>query len=154
MLAELASAPGAGGIAAAGLLYAGLSIAVTGPLVAERTIEKSGWVQQCARQVRTAATPPASPELSRLDCATVLGALRGKEGAAHCARYGDVLSLPLGFLDALAARPAEINRRRAAEQGERAESACGCAVATVLESRRYDFALHAGSVRLVTPLAV
>ncbi|MFA6965231.1 hypothetical protein [Bosea sp. (in: a-proteobacteria)] len=134
--------------------YAALSLAVTGPLVAERTIEKSGWVQQCARQGRAAATPPISTPLPRIDCTTVLGAVRGPEGAAFCARHGDVLAMPFELLNALAARPADIARRRAEEQAAKAPAACGCAVAMVIETRRIDFALHAGTARLITPMPV
>jgi hypothetical protein len=154
MLADLASIPGAGGLAAAGILYAGVSLFVTGPLVAERSIDKSRWVQHCVRQAKATTQPPATSHRPGLDCTAIFGAIYGSEGAAYCARHGGALALPFAMLDGLAAQPGETLRRRAADQAARVQSACTCAVAIVMETRRMDFALHAGTARLVTPMPV
>lgn len=154
MFQDILGLPVTGGALLAGAAYAALSVFVTGPLVAERTIDKSGWAQHCARHAKASVSPPPATPRPNLDCAAIIGTLYGREGAAFCARHGNALALPFGMLGALAHQPVDALQRRAADQAARAESACGCAMAVVLEARRVDFAIHAGSARLITPMPV
>lgn len=154
MFTDIANLPLTGGALLAGIAYGALSLLVTGPLVAERTIAKSGWPALCARQIPSAASAPQATAVPSLDCADVLGTIYGREGVAFCARHGDTVALPFKILGTVSGQSAEAARRRAQDRASRAGSACGCATGLVLEQRRYDFALYAGSARLVTPSPV
>lgn len=155
MLQDILTLPVTGGALLAGAAYAALSIFVTGPLVGERTIDKYGWPARCARQAAMGETEQDAPSSVRtLECGGVLGLLYGREGKAFCERHGAVLSLPFDALGAMQDRQQAAARARAAEQAAASESRCSCAVATVLELRRVDLALYAGTARLVTPLSV
>ena len=158
MFGENGSLPVTGGVLLAGLLYAGASLFVTGPLVGERLAAKMDWPAQCARHIRAEieAAEPDGPVLPRVGCQEMFGFLFGAEGARFCARHGEAFAdNPINrTLDA-----AE-NTRRAAQQRRmdyaagRAGSRCECAVTTMLENRRVPLALHAGSARLITPPSI
>ncbi|GJE18419.1 hypothetical protein [Methylobacterium marchantiae] len=154
MIQDMLSLPAMSGTLLAGAAYAALSAFVTGPLVGERTIDKSGWPARCARQVLAEIKADTPPSTRNLDCGAVLGILYGKEGNAFCERHGAVLSLPFGVLGSVQEQQQNAARARAAEQAAVSGSRCDCAVATVLEQRRIDLAVYAGTARLVTPRSV
>ena len=152
MLQDMLTLPTTGGALLAGAAYAALSVFVTGPLVAERTIDKSGWPGRCASQGLTAAMPEPPQASSRL-CGDTLGAVYGKDGEAFCARYGDSLTRAFDLLGSLPGQYRADTRAKAAEQAA-AGSRCLCATQTVLGERQIDFAIYAGTARLVSPLSV
>ena len=149
------SLPAIGGIGIPIAAYVLLSGFVTGPLVAERTIENSGWHAQCRQVMATEAeiSRPATPAMPKLDCNSLMG-LFGEEGNAICREYGN-WSLP--FADQIIAERSRIealqNKRfeiAAAQSGTR----CDCAAAVMTEEHRLAWGLHAGSIRIVTPPSV
>ena len=52
---DIQSMPAMGGTLVAALAYAGVSAFITGPLIGERMIEKSGWAQSCPTLIVRAA---------------------------------------------------------------------------------------------------
>lgn len=75
------SLPISGGLVLALVAGAAISAFALGPLVAKRTIEVSGWQQNCARDLTAASQPsasaPARPEISCDDLAQGVGGLVG-----------------------------------------------------------------------------
>ena len=149
--------PLSGGIIVAGFLYAGASLLVTGPVVGERLIEKSGWDKQCRAGIKAdiVSRQPAASTAPRIDCSAILGSWMGREGKAWCALYGNQLLGPLGDqLDARQRQLKEANQRRLSNALSKSTSRCSCAAALALEESRVSFGLYAGSIRLVSPLAI
>lgn len=137
-----------GKAALACLVYIGASLYVSGPLIAERTIERSGWDTGCetAQEAYSSGREPALPSF---DCHSLLGWL-GPSGRELCDRHGTaLLNLP-----ALVRQTQFGTHAPPDEQTERNRSRCACAVNATLEQNRTAFAVYAGSVRLITPAAV
>jgi len=139
------------------LVYASVALFAAGPLVGERTIEKSGWDRSCAALVTSGLEHqrPEAPAIPALDCGSLIAPLFGPDGAAWCARYGGEIQIP--FADVLAdqrRRLEDLNQRRLSYAASKAGTRCACAVTTTLEERRVAFALYAGSFRLITPPSV
>lgn len=135
--------------------YAALSLTVTGPLVIERTIQKSGWIAQCQRslheEIRANEEMPVFTP--RLDCNSIFG-IFGQEGQQLCRDFGN-FSLP--FVDQLneyEQRIQKLNEDRLAQAAQSSAYRCDCAVSVTQETRRTPFALYAGSARLIKPTAV
>lgn len=137
------------------LVYGAFSLAVTGPLVIDRTIEKSGWIAQCQRslheEIRASEDAPAlTPQL---DCDSIFG-MFGREGRRFCGKYGN-FNLPV--FDQLNDFQRRIQKQREARLDQAAEASayrCDCAVSVTEEKNRIPFALYAGSARMITPTAV
>lgn len=146
--------PVSGGVALPALVYAAVSLFVTGPLIGERMIAKSGWEAQCRDglvRAMEAERRAATPALSDLDCWSLFGSLFGAEGQRFCDRYGD---FRLPFIDQFEAqkRRAEKLARQALERAaDEAGSRCSCAIAKTLDEERVSLAIAAGSLRLVVP---
>ncbi len=133
--------------------YVLASLFVTGPLVGKRTIEKSDWAQQCPRllQSELAAEQPAPTFKPKLDCKSLLG-LWGEQGRAVCRKHGN-WKLDHPILDQVfdyRERVDRIARDRLGLKATQFSSRCECAVSVTL-SNRTPWALHAGSLRLMTP---
>ncbi len=138
----------------AGAFYVAASLFVTGPVVGERTIAKSKWSEQCTvrlRQEIVTSLPEATP-LPDLDCQSLLGWM-GQRGMDVCRKHGNpALNLP--FVNELQAHQRKLNQlkhERLKTKAEGAGSRCACAASVSLEKRRVAWALHAGSLRLITP---
>ncbi|OXT01632.1 hypothetical protein B7H23_01280 [Notoacmeibacter marinus] len=152
---DISNLPVTGGVIVGALVYGAISLSATGPLVGERLIEKTGWQQQCqARLIRELERNQTPPDfVPKLDCSSVFG-LFGREGRQLCQTYGN-FELPLfDQLNAHQQQLAEANRKRLENSAAKTSSRCACAEAFVLEKRRTDFALHAGSLRLIEPAPV
>lgn len=150
------SLPIGGSTLIAGLLYAGASMFITGPLIGERMVDRSNWSTSCQRVIANAAERenPSQPRVTVPICQLTFGLL-GRDGQAYWDRYGrgmnGAVNGPLSHIQ----EQRERVRREALERAtENSESRCGCAAAAALEENRVAFALHAGSLRLVTPPAV
>lgn len=144
MLTDVLSIPGVGGIAAAGALYTGFSLLVAGPLVGERMIERSGWTAQCERGLGASSTHHPTQSTISGECQNLLGPFFGTDGRDFCQRNGQEL-------EGLAQL---VRRFGQARRTVTPQSICACAAHEVLDNRRNEFALHAGSMRLISPRPV
>ena len=106
--------PIGGGFLLAGLAYIGISMFVTGPVVGERTIAKSGWDARCQTVLRSelAANQPAPQFAPKIGCETLFG-FYGEQGKAFCRYYGGQFKLPLlDQLEQHKRRLRELKRKR------------------------------------------
>lgn len=148
---DLNSLPIPAGALVAGAVWAGVSVLALGPLVAERTIDRSGWAIFCERNLRAAIVEqmPQRQNSQQLSCEESAGQF-GQLGRDFCDLGGDIL-IDLLTIDPTAgareaARRAEEDRlNRLAEQ---ASSRCSCAASEVAADR-VSWGLHAGSARLL-----
>ncbi len=148
--------PLSGGVVVAGLLYAGASL-ITGQIVGERLIAKSGWDKQCIAGIKAdiVSRQPVRSFVPKIDCNSIIGGFMGREGKVWCTRYGDKIINPLGDLaDARQRQIKEANQRRLSNALSKSTSLCTCAASLALETNRVSFALYAGSIRILTPPAV
>lgn len=156
MLNESNGLPISGGVLIAGLLYAGASLFISGPVVGERMIAKSDWGRQCKVVLRTelVARAPAPTFTPKLDCNSIFG-IFGKQGQALCRVHGNVLKIPFADqLKAIQNQKRALQQKRLALAASKTGSRCDCAVSLTLEKRRVPLAIYAGSIRLVTPPAI
>lgn len=146
--------PVTGGVALTALAYGAIALFVTGPLIGERMIAKSGWEEQCqsglvrAIEAEQRASIPVAPDLH---CNSLIAPLFGAEGSRFCQRHGD---FRLPFTDQLQARKRraeEAVRRQLEGVVAKAGSRCSCAIAKTLTDQRVPLAITAGSLRLVVP---
>jgi len=149
------SLPVSGGIIVAGLIYAGVSMFVTGPVIGERTIARSNWNQQCKAVLKSeiVAQAPAPTFTPRLNCNAILG-LFGGQGQALCRQYGDRLLPFTNQLQELQSRKQTFQQRRMSLAISQSKNRCDCAAALTLEQKRVPLAIYAGSIRLVSPPAI
>jgi len=147
--------PVSGGVIVAGIIYAGVSMFVTGPVVGERTIARSGWDQQCkiALKAEIVAQTPAPTFTPRLNCNAIFG-LFGAQGQALCRQYGDRLLPFTNQLQELETRKQAFREKQMSLAISQSKNRCDCAAALTLEQKRVPLALYAGSIRLVTPPAI
>lgn len=140
--------PLGGGVVIGVIAYGLLSLFITGPMVANRTIEKSEWEASCTANLSNAVRRDHQEQMlpEMFNCRAI-------------ARKFDPASQELcGLFDMLTA-PVEAERRRlqrfAEERAKNAlsgvGSTCSCAVTLAIEEERMSFALHAGSLRTITP---
>lgn len=136
--------------------YAALSVWGTGQVVAERTLQKSGLIQQCERGLVQSVkrdTPELQSVPPKLKCNDLTNIIIGDGfGSNPYCKFVDIL------LDQSPARQIEVkNRRLVAAYKERvanaaanAGSKCACA-SHVVQSERVPWAIYAGSWRIVKP---
>ena len=148
--------PLSGSVIVAGLLYAGISAFITGPLIADRLIETSGWDTLCQQTIKRdmlsrREITPVSPSAK---CNRMLFFM-GRDGQELCGLLGNPDFAPL--LDPLAdqkRRLREAKNKRLETLAAKSGSRCSCAVSTTFETKRLSFALYAGSARIVEPNAI
>ncbi len=147
--------PISGGVIVAGLIYAGVSMFVTGPVVGERIIDKSGWDQQCKAALKSEiiAQSPAPSFTPKLNCNAILG-LFGSQGQELCSMYDGALSPFTNQLQELETRNQAFQQRRITQAISQTKNRCDCAAALTLEQKRTALAIYAGSIRLVSPPAI
>lgn len=161
MFGDTNSLPIGGSVLLAAAAYAVISAFVTGPLVAERTIERGGWESSCRANLKDLllaeenASVSESEVIPRFDCNSVLG-LFGAEGRQVCRRHGNFeFRLPgMEQLEARQRQMREMRQRRLDAAIGNVASRCACAAAVTMEARRIPFAIYAGSARLITPVPV
>ncbi len=131
-------------------LYGGSALYITGPTVAERTVRKSDWLAQCERSVAKHAEVREEPVTKQIipnmmQCTIVMK--RNPLIAHYCDMAEQVI------LQKLRAQQALIDQRkeRIAAAASKAGSRCECALSVSSEQDRIDWAIYAGSLRLVTP---
>lgn len=147
--------PISGGVLLAGVIYIGVSLFVTGPMVATRTIEKSDWKHVCNDGITSAIEAQRTPlkVIPRTDCRSLLGGFMPELGNL-CDQYGnpDFGGSTAQVLREQERRRVEAEENRLAALASKSESACGCAASIVAQDR--GWALHAGTFRIVTPPSV
>ncbi len=144
--------PISGGLIIAGALYVGLSVFVLGPVVATRTIEKSNWQETCQHALiaEVEATRKAPKVIPRMDCQSLVGSFMPSLSQL-CNQYGN----PDFGGGATAVLQAQEKARRAMEDKrmalaiEKTTTSCACAAAVTAQDTAW--AIHAGSLRLMTP---
>ncbi|MCW2308838.1 hypothetical protein [Rhodobium gokarnense] len=89
MFLDTGGLPIAGGALMAMVLYGGVSLFITGPVIAERTIEKSGWATRCDGFIRAEITAdePEALAIPKLGCSAIFG-LYGRAGQEYCRVHG------------------------------------------------------------------
>ncbi len=147
------SLPIPSGIILGALGIAAFSFAVSGPLVAGRTVSFSNWAGQCKAAIHAEIEldKPAPLSMPKMNCSKLLG-IFGPEMQAVCRKYGNP-DFDFGVLDQLnqqKKRLAEREQRRLDALASSAGSRCDCA-ATVVISQRVPWAIHSVSGRLITP---
>lgn len=146
-----------GGTIFALALWGAISLWGTGPGIAKRTIEFSGWQQQCEKavikQAQRSHQSTAAP-VPELNCSELYGAL-GKFGEAIC-KAGGHQALELALAKKRAVYEAAERKRQALidEAASNAGTRCQCAISTTLEKNRISFGLYAGTFRIIEPVSV
>jgi len=137
--------------------YAGVSLVGTGPLIAKRMIDTSGWMQSCPAALKASIENErpryeAIPQAPTIDCRRTLAVLL-PDAQELCDLVDGLPRIPDPNAQAAKARNAAKqaqNRsldRLAAVSGAR----CSCAATALQERERASFAVLAGSARLITP---
>ena len=145
-----------GGIVVAGLIYAGVSMYGTGPVVLERMVHKSGWIERCERSVKsdlqTNRSPPApTPQIG---CDDVFGLMGPDMGRLVKSMGGAAACQVLDAKNAANRQLEQWKEKRLAAATSRARSRCDCAVSYVGETKRGSVGLFAGSARLIRPTVI
>jgi hypothetical protein len=144
---DLQSFPATGGALLAVAIYGGVSLFITGPIVGERMIMKSEWPSRCsALVVAEAQQRAAPPPIASVDCDTVIGILM-PELRALCEPVDQIA----GDIER---QQRNIEAQRLSYATKDTVSRCDCAAGLTLEENRTGLALHAGSLRLITPHGV
>jgi len=153
---DTTSLPISGGIVLAAALYAAGSFFGTGQVIADRTIKTSNWGATCQSALRVEISTRREPEtfIPRTDCRSLLGGLFPELGRL-CDQYGNP-----DMSGGVTATLREQERQRRAREDRRIAlaasqtgSKCDCA-ASVVTQDRLNWALYAGSARLISPPAV
>jgi hypothetical protein len=151
MSIELSNLPLSGG-AVLGAAALGLSVYFFGaPLVAKRTIEKSGWELQCQGRLQASLTADVRREYEAdvpspgFDCRAIARQI-DPDSAALCG-FVDMLTIPM---EAERRRVEKAIAQRTREALADVNSACSCAV-TLTSEKRVPFAIHTATLRLVKP---
>ncbi len=140
-----------GGVIVAGIAWATVSGFVLGPIVAERTIEISGWQKICEAKLRSSIVARVPPVQSKpnIGCGDVLK-LFGN-GADQLCNQGGNEFFKLLTIDPLARQKEQLRQRKLEKLSRIAElapSRCTCA-ASIVESDRVLWGVFAGSARLI-----
>jgi hypothetical protein len=145
--------PIGGSVILAGAVYVATSLFITGPLVAKRTIDlKSNWNAICERNLKAEISERRSPPkiIPRTDCQSILGQFMPELGQL-CRQYGnpDFGGYSTQLLRQQERLRQQAEERRLAKLATQSGSRCECAASAVSQNK--DWALTAGSLRLVSP---
>lgn len=147
-----------GGTFLAFALWGAISLWGTGPSIAKRTIEFSGWQQQCEKSVIKSAqrsNQPTAAPVPEFNCSQLYGNLLGRFGDAICKAGGDqALAIAMAKKRAVYE---EAERKRKAlieEAASNAGTRCQCAISSTIEKNRISYALYAGTFRIIEPVSV
>jgi len=144
--------PISGGVLMTGLLYVATSVFITGPLVAQRTIEYENSHQMCVAQIQKQLpeTQPETNGLPDIDCGILSKALSPELGQL-CNAYEDS---PLGQLidsvmGGVSAQKEMLRAKRLQAIANKTKNQCKCAIS--IATRETYWSIYAGSARLITP---
>jgi len=153
---DTSNLPISGGVILAVALYAGVSFIGTGQVIAKRTIENSDWGAMCQSTLQAEISTRREPAtiIPRTDCNSLLGGLMPELGAL-CNQYGnpDLSGGTTSMLREQERQRREAEDRRIALAASQTGSRCDCAVSVVTQDR-LNWAIFAGSARLISPPAV
>jgi hypothetical protein len=123
------------------------------PLIAKRMAELSGWDQQCQALVTEQAEleRPETDGMAIPRCGD-LGTVFGPEFGKLCETIEQLP--PVRQARRKLERVEELNARRYELATDGAASKCCCAVSVMIEQRRLDWAIYAGTLRTITPAPV
>ncbi|MEO1141831.1 MAG: hypothetical protein AAFW66_05750 [Pseudomonadota bacterium] len=145
------------GVAAALIGWGVVSYTVLGPLAMHRTVDlKTNWAQSCSSEIRRDIAlneRPAPPKIN-MNCQTLIGWM--PDGDAVCRKHGNPLfNIPGAEIYEQQRRVLEKRRQaRIALAANKAGSRCSCAVSVASARNAKDWALYAGSFRVLTGPAV
>ena len=150
---DMMSLPVSGGLLAAGAVWVGLSGFVLGPVYTERSAEKIDWCEQCETQLvaEIKARRPLPSAEPRLGCDDVLTVLPKEYGKLMTLFGVDAACQLVDQQNAHRQRVADLKRERVMQATEHTASQCACAIAHLIEDKRWSIALHAGTARLISP---
>lgn len=141
------------GLAVAG--YVVFSLFISGPEIARRTIEiKEEWPRICRATIVADVKQKSGPERSmpRIDMCQLIFGHYGANGQDYCAMHGNFWNGPMDRLgDALDQKKRKLDDWRTGIAIEKSNDRCSCASNLTIEQNRTNFALYAGSARLITP---
>ena len=153
---DTSNMPISGSVILAAALYVGVSFFGTGQVIAKRTIESSDWGAMCQSALRVKISTRREPAtiIPRTDCNSLLGGFMPELGAL-CNQYGnpDLSGGTTGMLREQEHQRREAENRRIALAASQTGSRCDCATSVVTQDR-LNWALLAGSARLISPPAV
>jgi len=153
---DTSNMPISGSVILAVVLYAGVSFFGTGQLIAKRTIETSDWGKTCQSALQAEISTRREPVtiIPRTDCNSLLGGFMPELGAL-CNQYGnpDLSGGTTAMLREQERQRREAEDRRIALAASQTGSKCDCA-ASVVTQDSLNWALYAGSARLISPPAV
>lgn len=158
MSIDTSSLPVSASVLLALAAYAGISLVGTGPLVAGRMIDKSGWQAACERVLDAdiaarRPVPERIPEPPKVDCTGTLGTILPEMRDLCTLVDGLPVSDPNAAARDAARRAQERENRRLDRLAALSGTRCACAASAFAERERIAFALHAGSGRLIAPQA-
>lgn len=146
-----------GGIGLAILAYAGVMAFIAGPEIGRRTIEAQNWPQICKRTIIRQSQPetPSGSNLPRINlCRTFFG-LYGQQGQDYCDVHENFWNGPFDqVLNLAEQKKRAAHKWRMDRATEDSTEKCQCAQSLTLERKRLDFALYAGSARIITPPSI
>ena len=148
---DLNSLPISGGVIVAGITWAAISAFALGPVVADRTIENSGWHKTCETNLRSSIAaripkPQSTPKITCGDIAKIFG--MAGDADQLCEQGGNAI-FDLMMIDPLAGQKEQMRKRQAArlaQIADQAPSRCSCA-SSFVASDRLSWGLFAGSAR-------
>mgnify|MGYP001801537046 CR=1 FL=1 len=141
-----------GGIVVAGLIYAGVSMYATGPLILDRTIQKSGWLGRCERLIKIELASQSAHHATNtptMRCRDAVGMLGPDMGRLFRHFGGDRACAMMDAKVAAARRLERLKREGFKAASSRARSRCDCAVSQAIDTNRSAVGLYAGSARLI-----
>ena len=149
---DITSLPVSGGAFLGAVAWAGISAFALGPLVADRTIQKSNWPQICQSKLTASLRErmPTAQSRPTVRCDNVMS-IFGPQARQFCSQGGDAL-VDLLMTDPLAAQKEQLRQRQVARLrsiAANAPSRCSCAATTVVKADRLSWGLYAGSARLL-----
>lgn len=151
---DLQNTGAGGGIIIAALLYAGACLYITGPLVAERMAEKSGWLKSCARQLKSDLQDRADLQAQtapQLECGALLGGLSPQLRGFIEMYGGRAACRMLEEKNRISRRALNLQEKRISAALNHADARCACALGTFIDTHRSELAIYAASARLITP---
>ncbi|MGS4884949.1 hypothetical protein [Roseibium sp. MB-4] len=150
---DFSNLPISGALVLSIAIYAGVSLIITGPLVADRSIKRIGWSQMCRANLNAEISARKSPSrvVPRLDCNSLLGVF-SPDLRRVCEQHGNPdFGAPFtGIMRQQEAYRREAEEQRLSQAASQSASRCDCA-ATLVASNKISWASYAGSMRLISP---
>ena len=152
---DTSNLPISGGVIVASLVYAGVVTFGLSPTVAKRTIERTNWEASCKAGLLADISKRRSPPrlIPKTDCRSIFGSFMPELGAL-CTKYGnpDFGGPASEMMRAQERARQEMENRRLSRIASTTTPRCACAAAIVSQKRAW--AIHTGSLRLISPPSI